>query len=164
MSGFELGARFRWGTALAVALSCAACSLSMPYLSTGSHNMRITTATDAGAPLAATRAWLEVQRVAPDCHGEVEGELYLRGPVDSLYLPVGRLSNLVFKFRTSSLMSQSSAMTSYSTLIRPRDGHMYETSVTYKSGLFTIDIIEISPARASGRRLPRQDITSCAAI
>jgi hypothetical protein len=76
--------------------------------------MRITTATDAGAPLAATRAWLEVQRVAPDCHGEVEGELYLRGPVDSLHLPVGRLSNLVFKFRTSSLMSQSSAM-----VIRP---------------------------------------------
>jgi hypothetical protein len=136
----------------------------MPYLSTGSRNMRITTATRAGAPLATTRAGLEVQRVAPDCHGEVEGELYPRGPVEPLHLPVGRLSNLVFKFRTSSRMSQSSATTSYSTSIRPRDGHMYETSVTYKSGLFTIDITEISPARASRRRLPRQDIASCAAV
>ena len=113
-------------------------------------------------PLAATRAWLEVQRVTSDCRGEVEGEVYLKGPVDSLHLPVGRLSNLVVKFRTSSLLSQSSGMTSYSTLIRPREGHTYEATVDYKSGLFTIDIIEIAPQNAATRKLPRQDIANCA--
>jgi hypothetical protein len=85
-----------------------------------------------------------------------------RAPVNSLYLPVGRTSNLVFKFRTSSLLSRSSALTSYSTLIRPRAGHMYETTVTYKSGLFTIDIVEIAPQRTSSQKLPRQDLSSCA--
>jgi len=53
-------------------------------------------------------------------------------------------------------------MTSYSTLIRPRDGHTYEATVTYKSCLFTIDIVEIAPQRASSRKLPRQDLSSCA--
>jgi hypothetical protein len=148
---------------LATALLCAGCAPSIPYSSAGPHNMYVKTTTDSGEALAATRAWLEVQRVTPGCHGEVEGEIYLRGPVDSLYLPVGRPSNLVFKFRTSSLLSQSSAMTSYSMLIRPREGHTYEATVTYKSGLFTINIVEIAPQRASSRKLPRQDIASCAA-
>ena len=149
MPRLELGARFRSTAAFATALICAGCALSIPYSSVGPPNMRVKTTTDAGEPLAATRAWLEVQWVTPGCHGEVEGEIYLSGPVDSLYLPVGRASNLVFKFRTSSLLSQSSAMTSYSTLIRPRDGHTYEATVTYKSCLFTIDIVEIAPQRAS---------------
>jgi hypothetical protein len=125
--------------------------------------MYVMTTTDAGEPLAATRAWLEVQRVTSGCHGEVEGEIYLRGPVDSLYLPVGQPSNLVFKFRTSSPLSQSSAMSSYSTLIRPREGQTYQAAVTYKSGLFTIDIVEIAPQKASRRKLLQQDISSCAA-
>jgi hypothetical protein len=54
-------------------------------------------------------------------------------------------------------------MTSYSTLIRPREGHTYEAAVTYKSGLFTIDIVEIAPQKALRRNLLRQDISSCAA-
>ena len=135
---------------------------TIPYSGASPHNMYVKTTTQAGEPLAATRAWLEVQRVTPGCHGEVEGEIYLSGPVDSLYLPVERASNLVFKFRTSSLFSQTSATTSYATLVRPREGHTYEAIVTYKSGLFTIDIIEIAPQRASSRKLPRQDLSSCA--
>ena len=161
MPRLELGARFRPVAVFATALICAGCVPTIPYLSAGPHNMYVKTTTDAGEPLAATRVWLEVQRVTPGCHAEVEGEIYLRGPVDSLYVPVGRPSNLVFKFRTSSLFSQTSGTTSYATLIRPREGHTYEATVTYKSGLFTIDIIEIAPQRASSRKLPRQDLSSC---
>ena len=95
----------------------------------GPHN-----AHGCGRTARGRAAWLEVQRDTPGCHGEVEGEIYLRGPVDSLYLPVGRPSNLVFKFCTSSLFSQTSATTRYATLIRPREGHTYEASVTYKNG------------------------------
>jgi len=163
VSRLELGACFRIMVAVsAIALTCGGCALSTPYAGEGPHNMQVRTTTDAGEPLAATRAWLAVQRVTSDCRGEVEGEIYLRGPVDSLHLPVGRLSNLVFKFRTSSLLSQSSGMTSYSTLIRPREGHAYEATVDYRSGLFTIDLIEIAPQRASPRKLLRRDIANCA--
>jgi len=52
-------------------------------------------------------------------------------------------------------------MTNYATLIRPREGYVYEASVAYASGLYTIDILEIAPQRASSRKLPRQDITAC---
>jgi hypothetical protein len=123
MPRLELGARFRPVAVLTIALICAGCVPTIPYLSAGPHNMYVKTTTDAGEPLAAMRAWLEVQRVTPGCHGEVEGEIYLRGPIDSLYVSVGRPSNLAFKFRTSSLFSQTSGTTSYATLIRPRGPH-----------------------------------------
>jgi len=161
MSRLELlGAPFRSTSAVVVALMVGACASSQ-YLSVGQHNLHVRTATDAGEPLAATRAWLEIQRVVPGCRGEVEGEVFLRGPLESLHLPTGRLSNLVFKFRTSSLFWGNSAMTNYATLIRPREGYVYEASVAYASGLYTIDILEIAPQRASSRKLPRQDITAC---
>jgi hypothetical protein len=148
--------------ACAVALICAGCALSLPYASMGPHNLHIRTTTGARTPFAATNAWLEIQRVMPGCRGEVEGEIFLRGPADSIHLPAGRLSNLVFKFRTSSLLGQTARMTSHATLIRPREGHTYEAAVTYSDGLFSIDIVEVAPQRASSRKLPRHDITSCA--
>jgi hypothetical protein len=147
--------------ATAVALICAGCALSIPYTSIGPHNLHIRTTTGARTPFAATNAWLEIQRVMPGCRGEVEGEIFLRGPADSIHLPAGRMSNLVFKFRTSSLFGQTAGTTSYATLIRPREGYTYEAAVTYSDGLFTIDIVEIAPQRASSRKLPRLDIISC---
>src|SRR5262249_17538284 len=74
----------------------------------------------------------------------------------------GRLSNLVFKFRTSSLLSGGAAgVTRYTTLIRPREGYSYEATVAYESSLFTIVILEIAPHGASSQKLPRRDISSC---
>ena len=130
MPGLEpLGGRFRAPlAAFAVALICADCALSIPYSSVGPHNLHISTATGARTPFAATNAWLEIQRVMPGCRGEVEGEIFLRGSADSIHLPAGRLSNLVFKFRTSSLLGQTARTTSYATLIRPREGYTYEGS------------------------------------
>jgi len=53
-------------------------------------------------------------------------------------------------------------MTGYATLIHPREGHTYEATVTYKGGLFTLDIVEIAPQRATSRKLPRKGLSSCA--
>src|SRR5215470_1010144 len=102
MPGLEpLGERFRAPlAAFAVALIFAGCALSIPYSSVGPNNLHIRTTTGARTPFAATNAWLEVQRVMPGCRGEAEGEIFLRGQDDSIHLPAGRLSNLVFKFRT----------------------------------------------------------------
>ena len=72
MPRLELGARFRLAAVPATALICADCALTFPYSSVGPHNMYVKTTTHAGEPFAATRAWLEVQRVTPGCHGEVE--------------------------------------------------------------------------------------------
>ena len=163
MPGLEPLGRFRAQlAAFAVALICAGCALPIPYSSVGPNNLHIRTTTGARTPFVATNAWLEVQRVMPGCRGEAEGEIFLRGQADSIHLPAGRLSNLVFKFRTSSLFGQTARTTSYATLIRPREGYTYEAAVTYNDGLFSIDIVEIAPQRASSHRLPRQDIAACA--
>lgn len=161
MSRLELGAHLK-PAALVIALTINACALPNPYVSDGRHNFVVKTTTGARTPLAATNAWLEIQRVLPGCRGTADGEVFLKGPVDSLHLPAGRLSNLVFKFRTSSLLSGGAAgVTSYTTLIRPREGYRYEATVAYESSLFTIDILEIAPEGASSQKLPRRDISSC---
>ena len=46
-------------------------------------------------------------------------------------------------------------------LIRPREGFTYDAVVAYADGLFSIDIVEIAPNGAPGRKLPRQDIAVC---
>ena len=108
-----------------------------------------------------TNAAVEIERVMPGCRGESEGKVSLKGGADSLHLPAGRLSNLVFSFRTSSLFWQSESITTYTTLIRPREGFTYEATVAYADGLYNIDILEVAPNGRPGRRLARQDIVGC---
>ncbi len=162
MSGARLRACHRGGVGtLSAALILGACAA--PYISVGQPNLSVRADTGARTIFAATNAWLGIQRVLPGCRGETEGEVFLRGPV-SLHLPPGRLSNLVFKLRTSSMWGQWSRETSYTTLIRPRPGFTYEAAISYDSDLFTIDIIEIAPQKAARRKLPRQDISACQSV
>jgi hypothetical protein len=148
------------GGVLIVALPLAACASGGPYLADGHSNMVVRTDTGERTLGAATNAWIEVQRVVvPGCRGESEGHVPLRGPTESLHLPAGRLSNLVFKFRTSSWSGVRSA-TDYTTLIRPREGFTYEATVTYDAGLFSVDILERAPG-APARKLPHRDIKAC---
>jgi hypothetical protein len=145
--------------ALAAGLLAGACA--SPYVSLGQPNMTVRTSTGERTIFAATNARLEVQRVLPGCRGEAEGQVFLGGAVETLHLPAGRLSNLVFKFRTSSVWGQWSRETSYTTLIRPRPGFTYEATVSFANDLFTIDVVEVGPHKGAPRKLPRQDIADC---
>jgi hypothetical protein len=59
------------------------------------------------------------------------------------------------------LSGGAAGVTSYATLIRPREGYSYEAVVIYENSLFTIEILEIGPPGAASRKLPRQDLTTC---
>jgi len=149
------------GSVLVIALGLGACASTNPYLGEGRPNMVIRTDTGERTLRSATNAWVEVQRVVvPGCHAESEGQVSLRSPVESLHLPAGRLTNLVFKFRTSSFGSGALSATDYTTLIRPRESFTYEATVTYNAGLFSVDILERAPG-APSRKLPHQDISAC---
>jgi hypothetical protein len=145
--------------ALAAGLLVAACAV--PYASLGAPNLTVRTSTGSRTIFAATNARLEIQRVLPGCKGEAEGQVILGGAVESLHVPAGRLSNLVFKFRTSSVWGQWSRETSYTTLIRPRAGFTYEATVSFDNDLFTIDIVEMGAHKGATRKLPRQDLADC---
>ena len=147
--------------ALVVALTISACVLPSPYASEGRHNLVVNTTTGTRTPVAATNAWLEIQRVLPGCRGAAEGEIFLRGPVNSLHLPTGRLSNLVFQVSHLVLAFGWGSWRDQLCDADPAEGYRYEATVTYESSLFTIDILEIGLQGASSRKLPRQDITAC---
>jgi hypothetical protein len=145
--------------ALLLVLAIGGCAT--PYLSGGRPNLHVRTSTGDRTIFAATNAAVEVERVTPACRSESEGKVYLKSGVDSLHLPPGRVTNLVFSFRTSSLFWQYQSTTTYTTLIRPREGYTYQATVAYADSLYTIDIHEIGPNGGPGRKLPRQDISAC---
>ena len=163
MSGPELGARVRSAAVvLVVALTAGGCAT--PYIGAGSPNLHVKTTTGDRTIFAATSAAIEVERVTPGCQGVSEGKVYLANlgrTADSLHLPAGRLSNLVFSFRTSSLWGQWESTTKYAMLIRPREGFTYEATVAYADGLYSVDIFEVAPNGGPGRKLARQGIAGC---
>jgi hypothetical protein len=136
----------RWAAAGALLLALAFGGCATPYMSVGRPNLHIKASTGDRTIFAVTNAAVEIERVTPGCRGESEGKVYLKSGADSLHLPSGRLSNLVFSFRTSSLFWQKESITTYTTLVRPREGFTYEATVAYADSLYTIDILEIPPA------------------
>jgi hypothetical protein len=160
MSGPQLSPQMRWAAgALLVALVVGGCAT--PYVGLGRPNLHVKTSTGDRTIFAATNAAVEIERVTPGCRGESEGKVYLKAGADSLHLPAGRLSNLVFSFGTSSLFWQTRSITTYTTLIRPREGFTYEATVAYSGGLYSVDIVEVALNGGPGRKLARQDIAGC---
>jgi hypothetical protein len=151
----------RWAAAGALLVVLAMGGCATPYVSAGRPNLHIKTSTGDRTIFAATNAAVEVERVTPGCRGESEGKVYLQSGVDTLHLSTGRVTNLVFSFRTSSLFWQYQSTTTYATLIRPREGFTYQATVAYADSLYTIDIHEIGPSGGPGRKLPRQDVSAC---
>jgi hypothetical protein len=53
------------------------------------------------------------------------------------------------------------SLTSYATLLRPRAGHTYEAAVTYDAGLYDVEIREIAPNGAPGRKIEHRSLSEC---
>jgi hypothetical protein len=73
-----------------------------------------------------------------------------------------RLSQLVFTFKTVGANNYS-GLTNYSTPLRPRAGHTYAATVTYDAGLYDVEIREIDPRGAPGRKIEHRSLSSAAA-
>jgi hypothetical protein len=83
----------------------------------------------------------------------------LRPPADAAHLPEERLSELVFRFHTHGGGAES--LTSYATLLRPRAGHAYEATVNYDAGFYDVEIREIGPNGAPGRKIEHRSLSEC---
>jgi hypothetical protein len=50
---------------------------------------------------------------------------------------------------------------SYTTLLRPRAGHNYEAIVTYDAGFYDVEIREVGPNGATGRKIEHRSLSEC---
>ena len=85
--------------------------------------------------------------------------LPLRPPADRAHLPEERLSQPVFKFNTHGGNTESQI--SYTTLLRPRASHNYGAVVTYDAGLYDVEIREVDPNGAAGRKIEHRSLSEC---
>jgi hypothetical protein len=142
----------------------SACGTAVLYQDAGAPNLHFR-ATSNGRFLSFTAVHLDIRRVTAECRAEYAGSLNLwapiplRPPADAAHLPEERLSELVFRFHTHGGGSES--LTSYATLLRPRTGHAYEAMVHYDAGLYDVEIREIGPNGAPGRKIEHRPLSEC---
>jgi len=159
------GRLMRRGTAIMAMLpGLAACTTAALYQDAGTPNLHFR-ATSTGSFLTFTTVHLDIHRVTADCRAEYVGSLNLwaplplRPPAEGAHLPEERLSELVFKFNTHGGNTESQI--SYTTLLRPRAGHNYEAIVTYDAGFYDVEIREVGPNGATGRKIEHRSLSEC---
>jgi hypothetical protein len=137
------------------------CSTVVSYNEPGSPNLNFH-ATSNGKFLMYTAIHLDIHRVTADCRAEYVGSHHMWAPLgqatDPVHLPEERLSLLEFKFHSHGNIE---SWTSYKTLLRPRGGHTYEASVNYDAGLYEVEIREIDPQGAPGRKIEHRSLSEC---
>jgi hypothetical protein len=156
---------YRCASLLSILSLITACGTAVPYQDSGVPNLRLSTTANSGTFLTATVVYLDIHRVTADCGTEYVGSLNLRAPLAlrdppaAIHLPEERLIELVFKFKT--VGGNYSGLTSYATLLRPRAAHTYEATVTYDAGLYDVEIREIDPHGAPGRKIEHRSLSEC---
>jgi len=142
--------------ALAVAVSLlAGCSGVRPYPSRSENNARVAAVTQGGM-LTSVEASLDVYAVDPACQLGYQGTVTLREAPQTIGLPVGTPSYLVFRFYRSTFLAGSSGSISYETLFTPRKGEIYAFDASYRNS--TYDVI-IKDAR--GREIDPRALDAC---
>jgi hypothetical protein len=127
------------------------------YQNSGTPNLRLNT-TSTGRFLTVTAVHLDVHRVAADCSAEFMGSVSLQSPSAAIHLPEEQSSQLVFKFLT---YGNGERLTTYTTLLRPRTGHSYAATVTYDEGFYDVELREIGPNGAQGRKIEHRSLSDC---
>lgn len=150
------------GALLAALVPClGACSTIVLYNEPGAPNLHFG-ATSNGKFLMYTTILLDIHRVTAECRAEYVGSHNVWAPLaqttDPVHLPEERLSLLEFKFHSHGNIE---SWTSYATLLRPRASHTYAATVTYDAGLYDVEIREIDPHGAPGRKIEHRSLSEC---
>jgi len=140
--------------ALAAAL-LAGCSGVRPYPSRSENNARVFAVTQGGV-LTSVEASLDVYAVDPACQLGYQGTVTLREAPQTVGLPVGTPSYLVFRFDRSTFLAGNRGSISYETLFTPRKGELYAFAASYRDSTYDVIITD-----ARGREIDARALDTC---
>ena len=139
----------------------AGCSGLTPYVSDYEKNLYITTRTEASGFLASVDAAVDIYSVDSNCARQYQGTVDLRKTLVAVGLPPETLSSLSFTFASSSFLANSHGTMSYDALLEPRDGYVYDVSVSYIDNIYNVAIRERSSSSGDSRELAATLLDSC---
>lgn len=156
-------ARCIGGSVLAVSL-LTGCFGIRSYPNTLEKNLHVHTAADSGSFFSSVRTAVDIHRVNADCQTEYEGTVQLNTSTIDIGIPPDRWSRLVFVFASSSFLASTSGTITYETLMKPRAGHTYEVTVSYRDDIYNVSVYETQPGNPARRELERSTLTACHAL
>ena len=150
-----------FGAVLLAASLLSGCSGLKTYPDTAPKNLLIRTETSSGSWFSKVGAAVHVHRVDASCHTEYQGTVQLGEPSVELGLPVDRVSLVAFVFTSSATLGGSSRSIRVEHLLKPRAGHTYQASLSYKDSMYQVVLREIDPRRGSSREIERRSTKGC---
>ena len=137
------------------------CSGLRPYVSDYEKNLYISTRTEASGFLTSVDAAVDIYSVNSDCARQYQGTVDLRKTLVAVGLPPDTLSSLSFTFASSSFLANSHGTMSYDALLEPRDGYVYDVSVSYIDNIYNVAIRERNSSNGDSRELAASLLDSC---
>ncbi len=137
------------------------CSGLRPYVSDYEKNLYITTRTEASGFLASVDAAVDIYSVNSDCARQYQGTVDLRKTSVTVGLLPNTLSYLSFTFESSAFLTNSHGTMSYDTVLVPRDGYVYDVSVSYIDNIYNVAIRERNSSNGESRELVATVLDSC---
>jgi hypothetical protein len=139
----------------------AGCSGLKAYSNTPARNLDVHTRTDSGSFLSSTRTSLDIFSVNNTCQTSYQGTVTLDKDTRTIGLPAERPSYLVFRFESSSFLTNSSGATSYDTLLTPLPDRHYDVDVRYIDGIYSVTILERSSGDRKANRIAPVELKDC---
>ncbi len=142
MSGFV---RQACGSVLLATLLLGGCSSVKHYTDAPQMNLQIVPSIQSGGLFSSASGSFEVYSIGKNCQRKYLGIKFLDDDPVEVGLPVGQQLELVVKFRKSTMLGNSTSISSMSTLLTPNgksyyvmkaeyDGHLQDALLYKKSG------------------------------
>ena len=140
---------------LIITLSCllAACSGLKTYRSDYQKNLFITTQAEARGWLSGVDASLDIYRMQDNCDVDYQGTVNLGDSLVEVGVPAGQPAYLVFRFESSTFLSNSHSSMGYDVALYPEYGQVYDVNVTYRDNIYNVEVAERPRGGTEGQQL-----------
>lgn len=146
---------------LLIAAVMTGCSGIRDYRASSDRNVRFNTVAESGSWFSSVRATVHIHSVDRNCQTKYQGTIALGRSTLMTGIPSGQPTYLIFAFKSSGFLSNSSSSISYKTLLMPRAGHDYQIGVKYVDDTYDATIREVSRRSRKARKIHHTPLAAC---
>jgi len=137
------------------------CSAIKTYPDNWAKNIFIISDTKSDSVMSSVKASIDIFDVNNKCREKYIGTVQLKNKKSKIGLKNNQIIYLDFHFLTSGFFASSSSVSGLGTLIKTRNGYIYEVMASYKGNIYDVSIWEKRTKGAKGRELEFIPLHQC---
>ena len=118
-------------------------------------NLVVRTKMQSGSFFTDVEAMLHIYSLRDGCTTDYLGTVQLEKDKTAVGIVVGQPAYLKFIFKTSGMLSSSTATVPFVAILTPRPGIQYSADVSYLDSIYNVVIREVSSRGTPGREIER---------